>query len=71
MVLTEKEESLIGLIRTLPPGEAEKVLNWAQQLADLGAGRKIQWSDSWTDEDLADVAVAALREFEDQNRADV
>jgi hypothetical protein len=37
MVLSAQEESLIGVVRALPPEEAGKVLNWAQQLARLGA----------------------------------
>jgi len=45
MVLSWQEESLISVIRTLPPGEAVKVFHWAQQLRDLADGRTIEWSD--------------------------
>jgi len=68
MVLSAHEESLISVVRALPPGEAGKVLGWARQLADLAGERTIEWSDSWTDEDLADATTAALRRFEDQER---
>ncbi len=68
MVLSAKEESLIGVVRALPPDEAGKVLDWAHQLADLAGGRAVDWSDSWSDEDLADVTAAAVRRFEDQER---
>ncbi len=68
MVLSAQEESLIGVVRALPPEEAGKVLNWARQLADLAGRRTIEWSDSWTDEDLADAAAAAVQRFEDQER---
>ena len=61
MVLSPQEESLIGVVRALPPEEAGKVLNWARQLADLAAGRTIDWSDAWTDEDLADATSAAVQ----------
>ena len=54
MALSAQEESLIGVVRALPPEEAGKVLNWARQLADLARGRTVEWSDSWTDEDLSD-----------------
>jgi len=54
MVLSAQEESLISVVRALPSGEAGKVLNWARQLADLADGRMIEWSDSWSDEDLAE-----------------
>ncbi|MGP0076580.1 MAG: hypothetical protein ACLPWF_32090 [Bryobacteraceae bacterium] len=68
MVLSAQEESLINVVRALPPAEADKVLNWACQLASLANGRKIEWSDSWTSEDLADAAGAAVQRFEDQER---
>ena len=42
MVLSAQEESLISVVRTLPPDEAGKILNWARQLADLAAGRMIE-----------------------------
>jgi hypothetical protein len=68
MVLSPQEEPLIGAVRALPPEEAGKVLNWARQLADLAGGRTIEWSDSWTDEDLTDAAAAAVQRFENQER---
>lgn len=68
MVLNAHEEFLISVVRTLPPAEAGKVLDWARQLADLARERTIDWSDSWSDEDLADAATASLRRFEDQER---
>ena len=46
MVLSASEESLIKAVRMLPPDEARKVLDWARQLADLGGGRPVEWSDS-------------------------
>lgn len=70
MVLSRQEESLIGVVRALPPDQAGKVLDWACQLADLAGGGPIQWSDSWTDEDLADATAAAVRRFEDQELED-
>lgn len=68
MVLSANEESLISVIRALPPVEAERVFDWARQLADLAGGRAIDWSDSWSDEDLADATAAALSRLEDQER---
>ena len=70
MVLSAQEESLIGVVRALPREEAGKVLNWARQLADLAGGRAIEWSDSWSEEDLADATASAVRRFEDQERED-
>jgi len=62
------EESLISVVRMHPPDEARKVLVWAQQLADLGAGRQIEWSDSWSDGDLREATLAPLERFEQQER---
>ena len=66
MVLSVQEESLIDVVRALPPEEAQKVLRWANQLADLGRGREIEWSDTCTEEDLDEVTTASLRRFEEQ-----
>jgi hypothetical protein len=46
-------------VRTLPPEEAGKV-----------GGRAIEWSDSWSDEDLAEATAAAVRRFEEEEHAD-
>lgn len=70
MVLNAQEESLISVVRALPPEEAGKVLDWARQLADLAGEQSIQWSDSWTEEDLADATSAAVQRFEDRERED-
>jgi hypothetical protein len=70
MVLSAQQESLISLVRALPPQQAGKVLDWARQLADLAGQRNIEWSDSWTDEDLAEATAAAVRRFEDEERGD-
>jgi hypothetical protein len=70
MVLSAQEESLIGVVRALPSEEAGKVLDWARQLADLAGGRAIEWSDAWSDEDLAEATAAAVQRFEDRERED-
>ncbi len=69
MVLSAQEESLITVVRALPPAEAGRVLDWACQLADLADGRTVDWSDQWSDEDIADASAAALRRFEEQENA--
>ena len=68
-MLTAQEESLISILRVLPPDETEKVLGWARALSDLSGGGKIQWSDAWTDEDLADATQATLRRLDDSEQA--
>ena len=68
MVLSSSEESLIKVVRMLPLDEGRKVLVWAQQLADLGGRRRVEWSDSWSDDDLREVTLASLERFEQQER---
>ena len=68
MVLSSQEESLISVIRALPPDEAGKVLNWARQLTDLAEGQNREWSDFRSSEDLADVTKQSLRRFEESER---
>ncbi len=68
MVLSSQEESLICVIRALPPDEAGKVLNWARHLTELAEGQNLEWSDSWSSEDLADATKSSLRRFEDGER---
>ena len=68
MVLTEQEESLISVVRALPPEEAGKLLTWARELADLADSRPVEWSDSWTEDDLLDATAAAIKHFENDER---
>lgn len=68
MVLSAQEESLINIVRALPPEEAGKVLHWAHQLASLSDGRDFEWCDSWTDEDAAEATSIAVHRFEDHER---
>ena len=62
--LTENEERLVEALRALPPEAAEKVIVWATQLRDLANGQSMDWSDSWTDEDLEDARRSSLGNFE-------
>lgn len=67
-MLSPQEESLIHVVRALPSDEAGKVLAWARQLAHLAGGRTVQWSDPWTDKDLAEATVAVVGRFEEWAR---
>jgi hypothetical protein len=68
MVLSASEESLINVVRTLSMDEAQKVMEWVRQLADLGRKPEIEWSDSWSDQDLADATAASIRRFDNEER---
>lgn len=71
MVLTEQEESLITAVRILPPAETERLVRWAQQLADLSDGKPIEWADGWSEEDMAEATAMSLRNFEQSERENV
>jgi hypothetical protein len=62
---------LVEAIRALPPDAAEHVITWAARLRDLAAGGNIEWSDAWTEEDLADARRSSLSRFEEIEREDV
>ena len=64
VTLTQKEEFLVQTMRSLSPEACEKVLAWAEQLAGLADGRPIDWSDSWSEEDMHDATAASIRRFE-------
>jgi len=64
--LTEKEERLVQALRALPPEAADKVITWATQLSDLAQGRRVEWSDTWTDEDLDDARIASCGNFDER-----
>lgn len=69
--LTENEERLVEALRALPPGTADQVITWTTQLSDLANGRNVEWSDTWTDEDIADVQRASLSVFEEHERDEI
>jgi len=50
----------MAALRALPPEVADHVITWVTQLRDLGNGRSLDWSDTWTEEDLADARSASL-----------
>jgi hypothetical protein len=64
ITLSENEERLVEALRTLPPAGADSLMTWATQLSDLANGRDIDWSDTWTDEDVADLQRASLANFD-------
>jgi hypothetical protein len=65
---SENEERLVAALRALPPDTADQVITWTTRLRELSAGRDVDWSDTWTDEDLADAQRAPLSGFDEQER---
>ena len=65
ITLTENEERLVEVLRVLPPDATDQVFTWATHLLDLANGKNVDWSDTWTEEDLADVQRASLARFDE------
>jgi hypothetical protein len=69
ITLNENEERLVEAFRTLPADTADQVIRWTTRLRDLAKGRCVEWSDTWSDEDLADARRAALSSFDEREQA--
>jgi len=64
MRLDSREASLVEVFRRLPPETAAELSALAERLATLSPHGRIDWSDSWTDEDLQDFRAASMRRLE-------
>jgi hypothetical protein len=68
IALSANEERLVETLRSLPPGAAEQMIAWATRLRDLADGKDVDWSATWTEEDLADAQRASCARFEERDR---
>ena len=59
---------MVKALRDLPPEAADQVITWTTRLRDLANGKSVDWSDSWTEEDLADARRASLSTFDERER---
>jgi hypothetical protein len=64
MQLDPREATLVEVFRRLPPDTVAELSALAERLATLSPHGRIDWSDSWTDEDLQDFRAASLRRLE-------
>ena len=64
VLLNAQEASLLNAYRRLPKGAAIELSQLIERLASLTPNRKIDWSDSWSDEDLRGGRAASLRRLE-------
>jgi hypothetical protein len=70
MQLNETEALLVNAFRRLPPDTATELTALAQRLAELAPQRKIDWSDSWSDDDLNEFRAASLRRLDVEESED-
>jgi hypothetical protein len=66
--ISEREEVLLEAFRRLPAETAMELSALAERLATSPPGTTIDWSDSWSDEDLREYTAASLRRFEDEEQ---
>lgn len=57
-------------LRALPPRVVDHVITWVTWLRELENGGRADWSDTWTEEDLADARSASLSRLEEREQRD-
>jgi len=64
IALNSQETALVNVFRTLPPDAAIELSRLIERLASLAPDRKIDWSHSWSDDDLREFRAASLKRLE-------
>ena len=64
MQLSAQQTTLLEAFRRLPPNTAHELTALAERLAVLSPNTRIDWSDSWSEEDLRDFTAQSLKRFE-------
>ena len=70
MQLNQREASLVEAFRRLPPDAATELASLAERLAELAPNCGIDWSDSWSEEDLKQFRAASLRRLDAEESQD-
>ena len=70
MQLSSREASLVEAFQRLAPDTAAELSALAERLATIAPNRRIDWSDSWSDEDLREFRAAALRRLDAEDAED-
>jgi hypothetical protein len=70
MQLNEQEASLVGAFRRLHQETATELSALTERLAELAPNRMIDWSDSWSDEDLNQFRAASLQRLDAEESED-
>ncbi|MBZ2180838.1 MAG: hypothetical protein ACK58M_13815 [Acidobacteriota bacterium] len=52
----------------LTPQGAQRIAVWLNQLAAVANGVPLEWSGSWSEEDMADARAAAMRQLEEREK---
>ena len=67
MQLNPGEASLVEAFRRLAPDTAAELSALAQRLATVTSNGRIDWSDSWSDEDLHDFRASSLNRLDSES----
>ena len=67
MQLDPREASLVEAYRRLAPDTAAELSALAERLATVTPNCRVDWSDSWSDEDLRDFRSASLKRLETED----
>jgi hypothetical protein len=62
--LSARETSLVQALRRLPPDAAAELTALAERLASLRPNTQIDWSDSWSEDDLKEFTASSVRRLE-------
>jgi hypothetical protein len=66
MELSSQETTLLDAFRRLPADAADELSALVQRLAALPPGTPIDWSDSWSDEDLREFTTHSLKRLDSE-----
>ena len=69
MQLTAEETTLLQAFRRLSPGAAEELAALVRRLAALEPNTRVDWSDSWSDEDLREFTAHSLKRLEEEENS--
>ena len=69
--LNPQEASLLSAFRRLPPDAAVELSRLVERLATLAPNRIIDWSDSWSEEDLKEFRAASVRRLDASESEDM
>ena len=64
MELNSQESTLLTAFRQLPAETAGELAALVERLAALSPGTRIDWSDSWSDEDLREFTAQSVQRLE-------
>jgi hypothetical protein len=70
MQLNPREALLVEAFRRLRPETAAELSALAERLATLTPNSRIDWSDSWSDEDLREFRAASLKRLDCEDSED-